>query len=140
MLLRLFWNLIKRKKVKKIYKQFILVYILVYSFIFLSYFLNALTYNSLSSTFPAGVINLINSIAAIFAFQRGFHRSNNVFLLFIFGGMLIRLFIILILVFLTIKYLNIDKLGFIFTLFIIYFINLILEINYFRVRIAEKKS
>jgi hypothetical protein len=122
---------------KKIYKQIVLVYIFVYLFIFLFYFLNTLTQNFLISTFPAGILNLLNSIAAIYAFQRGFNRSNNVFLIYILGGMLIRLLVMLILVFLTLKYLNIDKLGFIFTLFIIYFINLILEINYFRVRIAK---
>jgi hypothetical protein len=126
--------------VKKIYKQFALVYILVYAFIFLFFFLNTISLNSLNSTFPAGIINLLNSLAAIYAFHKGFNKSSNVFLIYTLGGMLIRLFAMLILIFLTLKYLNIDKLGFIFTLFIIYFINLILEINYFRVRIAEKKS
>jgi hypothetical protein len=123
--------------VKKVYKQIVLIYIFVYLFIFLFYFLDTLNQNFLISTFPAGILNLLNSIAAIYAFQRGFNRSNNVFLIYTLGGMLIRLLVMLILVFLTLKYLNIDKLGFIFTLFIIYFINLILEINYFRVRIAK---
>jgi hypothetical protein len=36
--------------------------------------------------------------------------------------------------------LNIDKYGFIFTFFFLYFISLILEINYFRIKTLRKNS
>jgi hypothetical protein len=125
---------------KKIYKQLTVVYITFYLILFTCFFLQVIQFNLIKTSFYSGVINLVNSIIAIVAFHRGFGKPNKIFLLYILGGMVFRLLFILILIFLSLKYLNIDKLGFIFTLVILYFTDLILEINYFRVRTAVKKN
>lgn len=125
---------------KKVLKQLALVYIVIYGLLFLFFFIGVLPFQSLYSSFPSGIINLMNSLAAIYAFHIGFNKSNNKFLIYTMGGMVTRLLLMLLLIFISLKFLNIDKLGFIFTLVIIYFINLILEINYFRLKIAEKKK
>ena len=125
---------------KKICKQLVIVYFIFYVLVFTFFIIGLFNYSLIKSSIPSGIINLLNSLAAIIAFQRGFDKSNNVFLLYTLGGMVIRLLLMLLLIFLSLKYLNIDKLGFIFTLVIIYFVNLILEINYFRAKTAEKKS
>jgi F0F1-type ATP synthase assembly protein I len=126
--------------VKKIYRQLAIVYLTFYLILVICFFLGSLKFNLIQSSVYGGIINLINSVAAIIAFNHGFEKSNKIFLIYILGGIAFRLLFTLILIFLSLKYLNIDKLGFIFTLVILYFTNLILEINYFRLKIAVKKN
>lgn len=83
-------------------------------------------------------LNIINAALSVYSFQKGYKNSTKNFLLFIFGGMIIRMFLILLLFFIVIKYFNVDITIFVFTFFVLYFIALILEINYYRLQTLRK--
>ncbi len=84
------------------------------------------------------LINVPATFSAYYFFNKSLGKSNNEFLLFNLGGMLVRLFFLLIVVFIVIKFLNIDKYAFIFLFFIFYFTSLIFEVNYFRKKAKEQ--
>jgi len=120
------------------FKQFIIATLVVYSLIILLFLLNVFNTAFLVASAVSGLINIANFLASIWAFNRGFKKSNKEFLIYTLGGMGIRLFFVLLLVFISIQFLNIDKYGFIFTLVLMYFISLIIEVNYFRKKVSEK--
>jgi hypothetical protein len=93
----------------------------------------------LNASYYGGAINLINILAALYAFNYSVDKENKTFLLFNMGGMLVRMFLILGSVIIFLKFLNIDKYGFIFTFSILYIALLIVEVNYFRVKISQLK-
>lgn len=64
----------------------------------------------------------------------GINRSNTVFLSMVWGGMFIRLILLVMLTFLTLKFLEINKNTFIFSSFIFYILYLIIEIFYLNLR------
>jgi len=120
------------------FKQFIIATLVVYSLLIILFLLNVFNIAFLIASAVSGLINIVNFIASIWAFNRGFKKSNKEFLIYTLGGMGIRLFFVLLLVFISIQFLNIDKYGFIFTLVLMYFISLIIEVNYFRKKVSEK--
>lgn len=115
-----------------------LVTTLITSIFFIGYLLIGLLYYSgiISHTFfiasiYAGILNLVNSLVAILLFNKVSEKSYNLFLLANLGGMIGRMFFILISVVVVIKFLNIDKYGFILVFFVYYFCLLLIEIWYF---------
>jgi len=73
-------------------------------------------------------ISVINFLAFITAFEYSRYKSNKTFLLLNIGGMGVRLMLMLLLVFISIKFLKVDVVGFIFAFFICYIFMLIMEI------------
>lgn len=120
---------------KKIIKQIGLVYILGFAVIALIYQLSNLEYGFIQASLYAGFLNLLNSAFAILFFELSFNKSNKDFIVMNLGGMGLRIFFLLIAVFLFIKFLNIDKIDFILLFFIFYFILLVIEINHFRLKV-----
>ncbi len=94
-----------------------------------------------SSFLYASALNLINYVLALvlFAFAQS-SSDNRGFLKFALGGMIFRMFLVIFLIFLLIKFLNIQIGDFILTFFIIYFILLILEIRFYLKRIKRNKT
>jgi hypothetical protein len=125
---------------RKILKQVAFMFILFYLMVFITFELNIITYKIVQSTLYSGSINLMNIIVSIVAFNYGYDQSNKKFLIYVFGTMVLRMFFILICVFIVVKFINIDQYGFIFSLFILYFVALMLEINFYRLKIKEKKN
>lgn len=113
-------------------------YVIIYLSAYIMYKSDIISELFLFSTIYAGVLNLLNSVAAFFLFKYSFGKSNNIFLIANLGGMGVRLLFLLIAVFIFIKFLNIDKYGFILTFFIFYFFLLIFEINYFKNKVEKK--
>lgn len=101
-----------------------LVSILVYFFIGLKIVSLILGYSIL----VAIAISIINFILAMFAFQYSYKKSNKTFLIVNIGGMGARIMLVLVSVLISIKFLKVDLVGFIFTLFIWYILLLIFEI------------
>jgi len=94
---------------------------------------------SLGSSFlVATAISLINFSLFMFLFSYSYKKTNKIFLLFTVGGMGVRLFLMLIAVFLSIKFLNVDVVGFIFAFFISYVFLLIYEISIVRFGLEKK--
>lgn len=113
-------------------------YIVIYLSAFIMYKSGFISELFLYSAIYAGVLNLLNSLSAFFLFKYSFGKSNNIFLIANLGGMGVRLLILLLAVFIFIKFLNIDKYGFILTFFIFYFFLLIFEIYYFKNKVEKK--
>lgn len=62
-------------------------------------------------------------------FRYSIQKSNKFFLLFSIGGIILRLFIMLVIVFVVLKFLKIDVFGFIFAFFLWYVFFLVFEIS-----------
>jgi cytochrome bd-type quinol oxidase subunit 2 len=87
----------------------------------------------------AALINAVNFLLALFFVNAGSNRKNNSeFLKFTLGGMILRIFFIVFSIFIFIKFLNIEKSGFILIFFIIYFVLLIVEILFYKKKLTEK--
>lgn len=82
-------------------------------------------------------ITLINAFFAYFLFKKSLGKPNKDFLVYNLGGMLVRMFFLLLVVFIVIKFLNVDEYAFIFLFFIFYFTSLIFEVNYFRIKARQ---
>jgi len=87
----------------------------------------------------AGVLNLINAFAAVQLFKISYKADAQLFMIYNLGGLGVRLFLLLIVIFLVIKFLNIDEYGFILVFFLFYFISLILEVMFY-LKIANKRQ
>ena len=99
--------------------------------------LDEITFITRDSILYACLIAAINFLIFIWMTDYSFKKSNKIFLIFSLGGIGIRVFLMLILVFLVIKFLKIDEFKFIFTFFLLYVLFLIYEINIIRLK-AEK--
>ena len=106
---------------------FILLYLMLFSDIDAKF---------LISLFYGFIVSSINFILGILSFRFGLQKSDKIFLIVVFGGLVIRLFITLILILIALKLLLISRNSFIFTTFILYFYYLIVEIFI----LTQKKS
>jgi F0F1-type ATP synthase assembly protein I len=104
----------------------------------LLYFFQIIDQLFLNSAIYAILFNIINFVAAVYLFKSSLGKSNNTFLIKNLGGMGLRLIILLLVIFISLKFLNIDRYGFILVFFIFYFVYLILEINFFRLSSINK--
>lgn len=91
-------------------------------------FLNVIELNTGNSIMMGISITTVNFLLFVGAYAYSIKKGNKTFIIFTLGGMGIRLLIMLSLVFISIKMLKVDLLGFIFTLFIWYIFFLIFEI------------
>jgi hypothetical protein len=73
-------------------------------------------------------ISSLNFLFFVFIYQYSLKKTNKIFLIFNLGGMSLRLILTLSVIFISIKFLKIALVGFIFTLFIWYILLLIFEI------------
>ncbi len=87
--------------------------------------INPVVFNSILYGF---IISTINILLGILALNYGLEKNDKIFLITVFGGLLLRLFIILLLILLTLKFLFVSLNSFIFTTFIFYFYYLIVEV------------
>ncbi|MCX8056262.1 MAG: hypothetical protein N3F03_01460 [Ignavibacteria bacterium] len=84
----------------------------------------------LKSIFFGWVVVLINFIIGLIAFNLSKNQDNKNFLKIYFGGMILRLIILLIIIFGTLKFIGINPISFLFSLFIFYIINQIIELRH----------
>ena len=103
-------------------------------------FANGLNIELGKSIIIAIVISVLNFILFLGSFDYSIGKSNKIFLLFIIGGMGIRLFLMLAAVFVSIKFLKVDLVGFIFGFFIWYVFLLIYEISIVRIGLEGRKT
>ena len=87
----------------------------------------------LSIIIGAAII-FINFLLGIWFFKIGFKRSQSIFLISILGGLVIRLFLTLTSVLMCLLFLELNRLSFIFSIFIFYFLHLTIEIIYLNLR------
>lgn len=82
------------------------------------------------------LLNIINFSVAIFLFMNSMGKNNETFLIYNFGGLGVRILILLAVIFYCLKFLNIETYAFIFHFLIFYFLLQIMEIKIF----AENKQ
>lgn len=87
--------------------------------------LETATFNSLLYGF---IISTINILLGTIFIRLGLDKSDQIFLIVVFGGLILRLFIVLSLIIITLKFLFVRLDSFIFTTFIFYFYYIIVEI------------
>jgi len=85
-------------------------------------------------------ISAINFLLFIISFQYSAQKSNKIFLICTIGGMGIRLLVMLAFVFIGIKFLKVDLVGFIFGFFIWYVFLLIYEISIVRLGLEGRSN
>jgi len=103
-------------------------------------FANGLNIELGKSIIIAIVISVLNFILFLGSFDYSIGKSNKIFLILIIGGMGIRLFLMLAAVFVSIKFLKVDLVGFIFGFFIWYVFLLIYEISIVRIGLEGRKT
>ncbi len=101
---------------------------------------NSLNIELGKSIIIAIVISVLNFLLFLGSFDYSIGKSNKIFLIFIIGGMGIRLFLMLVAVFVSIKFLKVDLVGFIFGFFIWYVFLLIYEISIVRIGLEGRKT
>lgn len=124
---------------KKALNQVLIVLMCVFVLLFVLFKTGTISSTFLYASFYSALINLANVVASLFAFNYSLEKGNKTFLLYNMGGMLLRILLLLAAILIFLKFLNIDKYGFIFTFSILYISFLVVEINYFRVRISQLK-
>ena len=92
--------------------------------------INIIPFDFLKSFILAGVITYLNFLSGYLFLKFSYKKSDNLFLIMILGGMLLRLFMILLLVFISLKFLDIKTGVFIFVIFFFYVFYLLIEILY----------
>ena len=104
-----------------------LILILIYSFSFVSEIFFA-------SVAVGGAISTFNFLLGLAAIKIGLKSSGDTFIKVFWGGMLLRLFLMLALVFISLKFLNINENSFIFSILFFYILYLIFEIIYLNMK------
>lgn len=110
------------------------IFSIYFIFIILVLFLqmnNIVTPKIVSSFGIAWSLNFTNYCIALALFRFSVQKSNKLFLIYNFGGMVTRMIFMLTCLILCIKSLKIDIYAFIFTFLVFYFMSLIGEIMYF---------
>lgn len=128
--------MIERKTVK-ITRYIIGIFGVYLILVFVLFLTDSITPLSLISSFLGAILSFFNILLAFLLFKFSYPKSNEKFLKINLGGMFARVGIMLIAVFLILKFLVIARYEFIFTLFVLYFVFLIFEITFFA--ISQKK-
>ncbi len=89
-------------------------------------YISASLFKSLLTAFTVIVLNF-----ALFAYSisKSDGKSNKIFMIYVMGGMGVRILLMLIIIFIVINYLKVDAYAFIFALLVLYVFLLIFEIN-----------
>jgi hypothetical protein len=115
------------KKVKT-YLAFSIIPVIFFLTILTFYFSERIDSKIFFSLFYGFIFPSINFLFGATSIHFGFEKSDKLFLIIVFGGMILRLFIMFILIMITLKLLFVSLDSFIFTTFIFYFYYLIVEI------------
>ena len=94
-------------------------------FLYLSKFINS---DNFFSLFYGFIFSSINFFAGVLAIRFGFEKTDILFLIIVFGGLVARLLLMFVLIVLALEFLFVRPNSFIFTTFIFYFYYLIVEI------------
>jgi hypothetical protein len=117
--------------IKKV-KYPVIFYVGVLIILFFCFIIGLITSFIFYSILYASILIAVNFLLFIILYHNSYKKSNKTFLIYNLGGIGFRLALMLIGVFVVIKFLKIDEYGFIFALFIWYILFLGFEINILR--------
>ncbi|MCX6173202.1 MAG: ATP synthase subunit I [Ignavibacteriales bacterium] len=118
----------------------LIISVITIMFLSLLIFMNSLSVEIGNALILAIVISVLNFLLFLGSFNYSVKKSNKIFLLFTVGGMGIRLLLMLAAVFVSIKFLKVDLVGFIFGFFIWYVFLLIYEISIVQFGLEGRKT
>src|SRR5690606_27664571 len=111
----------------------VLIVILTFILITLAlYFAEILNYSQFVSVFLGLVITTLNFLAGFLSARISLTKNENTFIKIVFGSMVIRLFLMLIIILITLLFLDINRNSFIFSIFIFYIFYLLVEVFYLK--------
>ena len=130
----------KRRSPVKILKNVLFLFLVTSSGVLGLTLFKRVSIYGCTSILLASLFAILNFI--VFILLSGFSsaKSNQIFLFWSLGGAFIRLFMILVLIFVSIKFLKVDLVAFIFTFFIWYVVLLIFEISMIHFGTVGSKS
>jgi hypothetical protein len=97
----------------------LLIYTLIVSLIYVNYDFQD---NMLNSFIISALLTTVNISAAFFIIMKVRDKKNNEFYKYFLGSMGIRFAVLIMIIFLVIKFVNIHQIGFLVSLFLLYFI------------------
>lgn len=106
-----------------------LIAFLIFQFL---YFSNSIDFASYKSYTFGIIIAALNFLIGFLTIKIGLNKPNKSFLIIVFGGVVIRFFLIFALIILTLSFLYVRMNSFIFTTFTFYFYYLIVEVLYLK--------
>lgn len=118
----------------------LIISVITIMLLFLLIFTDTLSVETGNALILAIVISVLNFLLFLGSFNYSVKKSNKILLLFTIGGMGIRLLLMLASVFVSIKFLKVDMVGFIFGFFIWYVFLLIYEISIVRFSFEGRKT
>jgi hypothetical protein len=89
------------------------------------------------SVLIGSALMIINFLLGYFFIKFGLNKSDKIFIMTLWGGMAFRLIFTLILVFIMLKFLELNPFGFIFSILFFYVFYLIIEILYLNLKKTE---
>ncbi len=101
---------------------------------YILYLFSAISHLFLMSVFTAFCIITLNFILTIVSIKLGDRGAGKSFINFYLGGMLVRFFLMILMVLISLKFLDISRNSFIFSILIFYIFYLIIEIIYLNLR------
>ena len=114
--------------IKNIKKSFV-IFFAVIAIVLILGFLGILSIQTIYPILFGSFLSILNFAIFLVMFRYSIQKSNKFFLLFSIGGIILRLFIMLVIVFVVLKFLKIDVFGFIFAFFLWYVFFLAFEIS-----------
>lgn len=130
----------ERKKTSSAYLKIILIYILFSALFCAAYITGIMTADSLEAFLAGLTLNLVNALTAFPLMKKGMAGSNKEFLIYSLGGMSARIMFLLIVIFVIIKFMNINLIEFLIGFFVFYFAFLIWEVYYYNLRSIKKEK
>jgi len=115
-------------KKNRIFYFFSIIPVLFFISIVVFFISKSLNSDLFFSLFYGFIFSTLNFLLGVLSIHFGFEKSDKIFLIIVFGGLVIRLFLMLILIVIALKFLFVRLNSFIFTTFIFYFYYLIVEI------------
>jgi hypothetical protein len=104
---------------------------------FIFYMTSLWNYTLFYSVLLGSVIVILNFVIGFLFIKFSLSRSNRTFQIMLWGGMLFRLIFILFLVLILLKFLELNTIGFIFSILFFYVFYLIIEILYLNFKKIE---
>lgn len=101
---------------------------------FLLYLLNIFNLSQFMSVLFGLVITTFNFLAGIISAKISLGKHEKIFIKIVFGSMVIRLFLMLIIILITLLFLDINRNSFIFSIFFFYIFYLLIEVFYLNYR------
>ncbi len=109
---------------------FVLILLILLIFTPVLYFANIFSFSQFISILLAFWITAANFLGSFLSVKMGLKKPDSGFIKIVFGSMVIRFFLLLLIVLISLLFLDINKNSFIFSIFIFYILFLFIEIYY----------